>query len=228
MTGSDKQRAFLHDSRMAEHRWYHLRWAVWLIVCAVGAASALCHWRGTDIGRFYVGTAIHYGWPWASGSYSDRWSFMLNKPVDIARAFSLPAAIANLAVLLVILSCTAVVVQRFVRQRGRIRLAGIFAFTSVIACLTVFLQHEQKFYFVHGLPPVGFDYVSLACYPWHVRLPILFGLGCTIYTAGWLVAHLTGKLRRACRRAADCPPLRPGVRRSLPWIPPASCGNGDD
>lgn len=197
MTHAGKQRAFLYEGRMAEHRWHHLHLRVWLIVCAVGAGSALCHGRGTGVGVLDVGTATRYGWPWASGGYYDRWSFMLNKPVDIARAFSLPAAVANLAVLLVILSCTAFVAQRFARQRGRIRLAGVFAFTSVVACLIAFLQHEQKFYFVHGLPPVGFDYVSLACYPWHVRLPILFGLGCTIYAAGWLAARLIACLYKA-------------------------------
>jgi hypothetical protein len=107
-------------------------------------------------------------------------------------------------VAIAMLASTTMVMERWLRRSDRLfqfHLSTLLAITAIVGILLglglTFPNPRRDWgpFRIHSnfyLPPAG----SSPGFPWYVSAALIFGLGCTIYTAGWLAV-------RACARAME-------------------------
>lgn len=97
------------------------------------------------------------------------------------------ALLSNLTIATLLVAATAVVCERKCRDSlpwWQLSLRSMLILVAVVSCLLVLHQNDRG---LHGLPiRVGTGWLSTT--PWHLRLPIMFGLGCLTYLVGSLAA----------------------------------------
>jgi hypothetical protein len=133
--------------------------------------------------------------------------------------FAPASACANILVLLVIVACVAAVTERWrrkTRHRLQIRLSRLLSIVAVIALVTAFLLRETAWttsvsLFAPGTREVsGLDrYMATGWYPWPLRIPLLFGIGCAVDVAVSVGIWTLGKVALGLR-AMNSVLLSPG------------------
>jgi hypothetical protein len=132
--------------------------------------------------------------PWDSGN-------LTTPPVPLDRiAFLFPGVLIDVAAWCVILVATGCVVRRWAANAWQFRLRTLFSLAVVAAILLGWwkYEHDDRTVFLFGqpvivtldLPPL----LALLQFPWYVYVPVLFGLGCSIYCTGWIAGILVGKI----------------------------------
>lgn len=139
------------------------------------------------------------GWPFL---YTDMST--LYKGLDILRH---NAFVFNTLASLVLLVCTAIYVECWIRRRAKVQLdlKGLFMLTFVAAVMVALWRFEHA-YASPDRWDQGLVYAPLLGHhrSWFIWSPILFGIACTVSTAGWLIAAMTGLVVKAmCRPQSD-------------------------
>ncbi len=144
--------------------WYRLHWGTWLGGLVVGSALVATQLTAQAV---FVWTIVigFLGWPlpYLSGGGS---------PTDYT--IHVTGLIVDLVVLLVILVSTLFTLERWLRMPNRlqIRISTMLTLTAVMAG-------------VLGLTSIP----GLFWMAWYIRLPLLLGIGCTLYSAFRLVLY---------------------------------------
>lgn len=196
---------------------YRPHWITWLTVLLVGGALGWCHLAGGS-GRLFLpdgGRGRLFGWPWNQYQCFEHiaGASMPNPRIWITTGSSARAAAANLAVSLLILTCVAATAEKFSRKPSpplQMELRTVFVIITVIACLIALVQAEGRWgrTWLHH-PLQRLEYNSLNVHAWPIRLAILFGLGCIVYTAGMLTVRLVARTRaEKARNARRSPEAR--------------------
>lgn len=174
-------------------------WLAWPIVLTVVAALALCQFGP----QRYDGAADHYelyrGWPVACHfqyNFPSRRAAMEGR-VEFRRGVRLRVAglVFDVAVSLLIAASTISVCEAMLRRptgaRLRWRVAVAVLAMMVAALLAAAVVAESgvtRFpYLWQGRVPTVIQSPTAAWCPWYVRLPLLFGVGCGVYTGCRLV-----------------------------------------
>jgi hypothetical protein len=188
---------------IAERRPYRLHWLTCLALLIVGGALGWCQVVGGPEGIVDAegSWARRFGWPW---NHFHSWGSAVPERPWWSAHFSASVAGANTLVSFVVLACVVAVAESFAKRRRwlQLRLSTLFAAVAVLAALFAFLHYERRWgsLYLHSVP-VGFEYSRLAWHPWPLRLPLLFGIGCTIYAAACLGARLAGRCAGRLRSA---------------------------
>jgi len=166
---------------VAERRWYRLHWGTLLGLCIVCTAFAWSDCVGEPWLNVDVVVAL-YGWPFPHELYPEAWWYCpwRDCPWWNCRALNFGIQIAGIAAVVFALETT------------------LLTITSVLSVVFALAQIDLTWVIPDcELDPTG------SLMRWPVRAPILFALGCTMYTAGWLVARLARSLYAlAVRRPA--------------------------
>ncbi|MEX2121205.1 MAG: hypothetical protein WD847_16550 [Pirellulales bacterium] len=180
---------------MAERRWYRLHGVTLIGLCIVCAALAWSDWCGRKrIHVYATGTTVSttvYGWPFTHIGYNlqEWWSCPWhNCPWWNCRAL-------NLAIQLAAIAAVGFVLETWLRSNNRlqVRLLTLLILTAVFSVVFALAQFERPTLVGCESDPTG------SVMHWPVQVPTLFALGCTIYTAGWLVARLAPRSVSALR-----------------------------
>lgn len=183
--------------------WYRPH-VVTIIVTAIVAAVLF-------VANYQLNAGLTYGGAWSmTTGYSQGWPVTFRTvTVDEFAPFTRTvkatttttevdwdtrALLSNLAIATLLVAATAVVCEGKCRDSlpwWQLSLRSMLNLVAVVSCLLVLHQNDRG---LHGLPiRVGTGWLSTT--PWHLRLPIMFGLGCLIYLVGWMVVG--GILRSA-------------------------------
>jgi len=192
-------RPFGYDGGMDANEkrpWYRLHWGTVLVVFFVGLDwlnTALPRTFGGLLGNNDVWMYLDEGWPFI-GVRRNLDTITVVRPVALA----IDGALA-----LVCLLSTAFVVERLERSNLRFGLSSLIAAVTSLAVLLAFWQwNGQQANVVLPWPQNANieGYVRLDGGEFQGLVPILFALGCTIYTVGWLMLRFASwplsRLRR--------------------------------
>jgi hypothetical protein len=188
------------NARMNERRWYRLHIATWFATLTVGGVLASCQFEERPF-AFRIGSEpIYfgggYGWP----------CFILFDDRPGGRTTIMPSRrdgpsvtvlqVANVLLSLVLMTSTAFAVDRCAQTwRMQLRLRTLFGLITVVAVLLILqsvherVDWERELLPLHGIVVIPSP-MLVGVVPWAIRIPFVFGLGCTIYTAGWLAAQV--------------------------------------
>jgi hypothetical protein len=119
-----------------------------------------------------------------------------------------PGMLIDVAAWCVIVAAASCVVWRWTANARQFRLGTLFSLTFVVAVLLGWWKYEhdartilfmgQPVIVTLDLPPM----LALLQFPWYVSIPVLFGLGCTIYSAIWVGGRIIGGAIRRVRHVA--------------------------
>jgi hypothetical protein len=151
------------------------------------------HWI-TAAAQLAVGGALLYcqltpSW-WGRIGLSTQWLTARGWPLNLLNGAA-SAATVNLLVALAIVISTTLVLERWLKRPGRLRHVSLAALLSLVAVVAALLALWRLNEDLDGGPQGRLDWLNagLEPYSWVVRVPLVFGLGCTIYTAGWLAVR---------------------------------------
>jgi hypothetical protein len=172
-----------------------------IVVLAVGAAVLSLQVRGR--GGLPVGGAewfaapFSHGWPTTAMSRIES----LNLTTRTTNAYtdfdwSPVGTVVNVMVLVILLAGTAVACELWRRRTIRawqFNLRNLLAFLTIAAILLALWQNDvwlsqQLAARIGTSDPYLND--GIRNEPWYVQVPIFFGLGCVIYSAGWMATKL--------------------------------------
>ncbi|MEX2120591.1 MAG: hypothetical protein WD847_13435 [Pirellulales bacterium] len=184
---------------MTEQRRYRRHRITWLALLLVGAALAWCQAVGTVGDIDYLGTwrTKGYGWPLIYLVRHQATLALEPRPID----FSSASAVGNVVFNLLVLVCVFISFETLLRKpdsRFQLQISHLFAITTVIAIVVWLVVYEPGTW-PYGITESGG--ARLRWHPWPVRVPILFGLGCTFYVAGWIIARAASRLCHAALRS---------------------------
>lgn len=200
-----------------------------IIVLAVGAAVLYAqvrehegYWMG---GLWQMDTHFSHGWPATALSRTVtktyEWNMQL-ATIDLAAIETdynwLPAGVlVNIVALLIVLLGTVLACELWRRRAGRwwqFNLRDLLAGVTIAAILLALDQNkiwlnEQLSAMFRGSTP--YLNAGIRYEPWYVQAPLLFGLGCVIYSIGWLATKLlsAGWASVRARSSAAGSPGRP-------------------
>ncbi|MEX0714544.1 MAG: hypothetical protein WD278_19565 [Pirellulales bacterium] len=178
---------------MSQRGWYRVDWVTWLAGLLV--AGALVYAQFLAQGPVYGTKHVGFGWPFV---------YVL-KPVRTlvpprADQWSQASLLLSVLCCLLIAASTVFVLQsRFMRSpRFQFTIAGLLTAVAVVAVVLVVVQER---FAIHRALDLGTNFAPDWSTPgWcYARLPILFGLGCTIYAAGWLAVRLLSRVHQRLR-----------------------------
>ena len=184
--------------------WYRLHWVTWVVTLAVVAALFQCEFEEHfGIGAHTSGYTewSYFGWPHAHLELAESGSFV-GAGTKLPRSFEYrwrwSVLAFNLLVCCAIVGSTIGVAESWLRSpnRRQFNLRALLAFTGVVATMLwllvnsewLFQSRDELFRWVHA-SLVDWDDLEQP-----FRWPVVLGIGCTIYSLGWLALTL---LRRA-------------------------------
>jgi hypothetical protein len=164
---------------MTAYPWYCLHFMTCLILLVLTSALVSRNQPGPDCGLMWP--LLHYE-DQLPGSHSAHFR----------------VEVLNILASMMIVLCTALFLERWLRKPRvlRLRLRTAFALTAVIASMFAFRRWENSAAnYNYKLPSDWLDhpaYLALIDDPWWISASIYFGLACTLYTGGWLTTHFAG------------------------------------
>ncbi len=181
--------------------WYRLHWVTWVVVIilvwTLFSRGSEAGFRGID-SSFYYRKENAYGWP-AKHLTVVEWGTFLrpNNPPTVEHKWHVRELVFNagFGFMLVLASVFAFELWMRTRKRTQLTLGSMLGLTAVAACLAGLASGSIDFW----LPAVFIR--SSWLISWYdlqrpVMWPLIFAMGCTIYSLGWLALAL---LRRAYR-----------------------------
>ena len=180
--------------------WYRLRWLTWLLLAMVAGAfisrqmeKELIFGIG-DLGMLFERFSV--GWPLQHAEYVSSQSMLkgsklvLNGPISIESEWFIWPFLVNSAFGFVLVASTAIIGERWVRRERRLQI-NLQQILIAMATFGVLLTLSRPWTVGYGdldldtfsmqWSLVGMDDLRVP-----LRWPLLFALGCTIYSLGWL------------------------------------------
>ena len=161
--------------------WYRWHWQTWLMIALTVLALGNQQRLDSATGDLHHGGGMYHnlsdqGWPYECVTVQES-GWLLARPTELPTFkfhWRVRPASFNVAICLILIACTAFVVERWTQHRHRFRL-------SLVNLLTLMMVTSVLIAVLHVLRLLSWDSL-LSPLAW----PLLFAFGCTIYTAGWL------------------------------------------
>jgi hypothetical protein len=176
-----------------------------MVVLAVGAAvfrEQIRERGGIDVGSAFWNIGLYsHGWP--TSALRRTVTAIGNTIVETDDDWSPWGVFVNVASTLILLVGTTIACQLWCRRAAdwwQFSLRDLLAFLSIAAILLALWQNDvwlsQQLAARIG---TSAPYLNggIRYEPWYVQVPILFGLGCVIYSAGWMATKFLLAMR--CR-----------------------------
>ena len=159
-----------------------LHWVTWVVLLIVGAAILCCQVDG--------------GWPFV--------------------AMTMLAQVLNVCLSLTLTGSTVFLIESRSRRPKplQIELKTILTLTIVVGIITTLLlaREEESEWWLrlqfhldlwrkYHLKQVTSPFFDSPQMPWHIRIPVIFAMGCTIYLAVDLATHLASRCFKLVRRS---------------------------
>jgi hypothetical protein len=180
----------------AKRPWYRLHWLTWvvmaLVISAIGNRQMEARWSRYPSSYGYI-KDIRIGWPTIHLTSTERGS-MFPEPGDkpsFTYHWHYSRLVFNLVLCLILTAATGHVLELWLRSPNRMQvtLGSLLGFMSVLAVLAGLASETIEF----TIP--WFDLRSYGLFIWDdlrrpLQWPILFALGCMLYSLGWLALAL--------------------------------------
>ena len=186
--------------------WYRLHWLTWLVLVLL--VVGLDDWEREErliaTSGFANFTLTGFGWPIEHGRlFGKHVAFPKLERSAAECSWDMLALATNSIVCVLLVLSTAVIVERCLRSPNRLQLSlrslmAITAITGIMLCIAV--QSETLEAAILWMTKMDSHILSADDLSWPPHWPVLFALGCTIYSLGWLVCFAVLRIWSLVRR----------------------------